>query len=178
MRLILVRHPQPLVTAGICYGSTDVPVAPGVAQRAAAALHATLPIAARVYSSPLQRCAALATRLSHPTLDARLAEMDFGRWEMQPWHAIPKAEIDAWAADLIGYRPGGGESVLEFTTRVASFYDDMHRVPDEAVVVICHAGTMRVLAACQAGLPLAETAMRAAQMPHSIAYEEQLLLHL
>jgi alpha-ribazole phosphatase len=178
MRLILVRHPQPLVAAGICYGSTDVPVAPEVAQRAAATLQAALPSAARVYSSPLQRCAALAARLSRPTLDARLAEMDFGRWEMQPWHAIPKAEVDAWAADLIDYRPGGGESVLQFTSRVASFYDEMRRLPDQEAVVICHAGTMRVLAACQAGLPLAETAMRAAQTPHPIAYEEHLLLHI
>jgi alpha-ribazole phosphatase len=178
MRLILVRHPQPLVAPGICYGSTDLAVAPEVARRAAATLGAALPAAARVYSSPLQRCTAVAARLSRPTLDTRLAEMDFGRWEMQPWAAIPKAEIDAWTASLIDYRPGGGESVLQMTARVASFYDDMCRLSDAAAVVICHAGTMRVLAACQAGLPLAETALRAAKAPHAIAYGEQLILDI
>jgi alpha-ribazole phosphatase len=178
MRLILVRHPQPLVAPGICYGSTDLPVAPAVAQRAAATLAATLPPAARLYSSPLQRCATLAALLSQPTLDTRLAELDFGQWEMQPWDAIPKAQVDAWAADLVHYRPGGGESVLQLTARVASFYDAMCRLPDEEAIVICHAGTMRVLAACQAGLPLAETALRAAQAPHAIAYGAQLVLDL
>jgi alpha-ribazole phosphatase len=178
MRLTLVRHPQPLVAPGICYGRTDLAVAPDVAQRAAATLAATLPPAARLYSSPLQRCSTLAALLSHPTLDSRLAELDFGQWEMQPWHAIPKAEVDAWAADLVHYRPGGGESVLQLTSRVARFYDDMCRLPDEQAIVICHAGTMRVLVACQAGLPLAETALRAARTPHAIAYGEQLVLDL
>ena len=43
--------------------------------------------------------------------DARLAELDFGHWEMQSWDGIPRAEVDAWAADVAHYRPGGGESV-------------------------------------------------------------------
>jgi alpha-ribazole phosphatase len=29
MKLILVRHPQPLVAPGVCYGSTDLAIAPG-----------------------------------------------------------------------------------------------------------------------------------------------------
>jgi alpha-ribazole phosphatase len=68
--------------------------------------------------------------------------------------------------------------VLLLTARVASFYDDMCRLPDAQAIVICHAGTMRVLAACQAGLPLAETAMRAAERPHAIAYGEHLILNI
>jgi alpha-ribazole phosphatase len=178
MRLVLVRHPQPLVAAGVCYGSTDLPVAPDVAQQMAATLGASLPPGTRVYSSTLQRCTTLASLLAAPVLDPRLVEMDFGQWEMQPWHAIPKAEIDAWAADLVHYRPGGGESVLQLTARVASFYDEMRRLPHAQAMVICHAGTMRVLAACQAALPLAETALRAAQTPHAIAYGEQLVLDI
>ena len=37
--------------------------------------------------------------------------MDFGAWEGRPWNAIPRAELDAWAADLLHARPHGGESV-------------------------------------------------------------------
>ena len=45
-------------------------------------------------------------------LDARLVELDFGSWEMHHWDTIPRAQIDAWAADVALYRPGDGESVL------------------------------------------------------------------
>jgi broad specificity phosphatase PhoE len=122
MRLILVRHPQPMVTPGVCYGRTDLGVA---ADQLEATLAALLRLAAGtalpLYSSPLRRCAGLAARLSPaPIYDERLVEMDFGTWEMQPWDAIPRAGIDAWAADMVNYQPGGGESVLQMATRISA----------------------------------------------------------
>ena len=57
MRIILVRHPQPLVAPGLCYGSTDLAVAPDELARVGAALSATLPRDAPLFSSPLRRCA-------------------------------------------------------------------------------------------------------------------------
>lgn len=47
--------------------------------------------------------------------------MGFGAWEMRAWNAIPRAEVDAWAADLLHYRPDGGENVLDMACRVAAF---------------------------------------------------------
>ena len=178
MRLILVRHPQPQIAPGICYGSTDLPALPEEIERVHAALMPTLPRDAALFSSPLRRCAKLATRLNWPTLtfDARLAEMDFGAWEMQPWDAIPRAQIDAWAADLTGYHPGGGESVLQMAARVADFYADLQRQPQQDAIVICHAGTMRLLSACHANLPLHDIALQAAQSPHKIGYGETIIL--
>jgi alpha-ribazole phosphatase len=180
MRLILVRHPRPLVAPGVCYGSTDLAVAAGEQARISAVLSASLPRKAPLFSSPLQRCAGLANRLDCASLmlDPRLAEMDFGAWELRRWDDIPAAEIDAWADDLVHYRPGGGESVLHMASRVAAFYEDMRRLPGEEAVVICHAGTMRLLSACRAGLSLQETALRAAQTPHKIAYGESLILDI
>jgi len=165
MKLILVRHPQPLVAPGVCYGSTDLAIAPGQLEQALTALQ--LPRDLPVYSSPLRRCAELAERLSPaPRHDARLAEMHFGAWEMQPWDAIPRADIDAWAADMVHYRPGGGESVLQMATRITDFYNAL----DGDAVIICHAGAMRLLAARHAGLAPAEMALQAAQTAHQIPY--------
>jgi alpha-ribazole phosphatase len=178
MRLILVRHPQPLVAPGVCYGSTDLPVAADEQARILALLSASLARSAPLFSSPLQRCAGLAALLDCTSLtcDPRLAEMDFGAWEMRTWDHIPKAEIDAWAEDPIHYRPGGGESVLQMAARVAAFYEEVRRLPDEEAIVICHAGTIRLLSACHSGLPLPETALRAVQTPHKIAYGESVVL--
>ena len=176
MRLILLRHPKPQVAAGVCYGSTDLAIAPGELERVLAEL-SDLPNQATVYSSPLRRCAELARRLpcAAPRFDPRLVEMDFGDWEMRRWDDIARAEIDAWAADLVHYRPGGGDSVLHMAQRVAGFYADLQRQQADAIVV-CHAGTIRLLAACHAGLAPADAALQAARTPHAIGYGAALTL--
>jgi len=179
MRLILIRHPQPLVDAGICYGSTDLDVAPGELERTLAALAPRLPAGLPVYSSPLRRCAGLAACLSAtPIFDARLVEMHFGGWETRAWDDIPRAEIDAWAADMVDYQPGGGESVLRMAARIAAFHADLQRQlgDDGGAIVICHAGAMRLLSACHAGLAPPEMALQAARIPHHIAYGATLIL--
>jgi alpha-ribazole phosphatase len=179
MRLLLVRHPQPEAAPGLCYGSTDVPVAAAQTRRVhAALLEAGLPGALPVYASPLRRCADLARVLAGDSvhLDARLAEMDFGAWELRSWEAIGRSEVDAWNADLLHYRPGGGESVLQVARRVAAFRDTLHASGQSEALVICHAGTMRLLAAMQGGVALEQAALAAASTPHRIAYGEMLLL--
>lgn len=171
MKLILVRHPQPLVAPGICYGSTDLAVAPEQLEQTLAALR--LPPGLPIYSSPLRRCAELAARLTpSPRYDARLAEMHFGDWEMQPWSAIPRAAIDAWAADMVHYRPGDGENVLQMASRIDAFYREL----SEDAIIICHAGAMRLLAARHTGLPPAQMALQAAQTAHQIPYGSTLHL--
>lgn len=178
MRLTLIRHPQPQVAAGICYGSTDLPVAQMQIDQVIAALADQLPARARLYSSPLRRCAELAQQLSSapPVFDDRLAEMHFGAWEMQRWDDIPRAEIDAWAEAPAHYRPGGGESVLQMATRVAAFHDTLRANAPSDAIIICHAGTIRLLMARHAGLPPADMALRAASTPHNIAYGERIVL--
>lgn len=181
MRLYLIRHPQPEVAAGICYGSTDLPVSEQENQRALAAL-AALPPDASLYASPLRRCSEFAALLAAARgfadviHDARLAEMDFGAWEMRAWNDIPRTEIDAWAADPAGYCPAGGESVTRMAQRVRAFVADLHGLKLEQAVVVCHAGTIRLLLADQLNLSPAETARHAARTPHRIAYGEMLVL--
>ena len=173
MRLLLVRHPRPEVDPGLCYGRSDVAAEGADLLR----VRATLPTGLPTWSSPLQRCASLARALNPPQLrfDARLAEMDFGAWELRSWDDIPRAEVDAWSADLLDYRPGGGETVMEVAARVAAF-DAGLRDGQQDTLVICHAGTIRLLAALHANCSLREAALRAAATPHRIGYGEVMML--
>ena len=181
MHLYLVRHPHPLVAPDICYGSTDLAVEPQECARVAAELLPALPKGARLFSSPLRRCADLAASVvdalgSGPVnFDARLAEMDFGDWECRAWNEIPRVEIDAWASDPVAYRPGGGEGVLRMAQRVRAFHDEVLLLQQDCVV-ICHAGTIRLLSACRLGLPPAEMARHTALSRHKIAYGDVIVL--
>ena len=173
MRLYLVRHLKPVVADGVCYGGSDLPVDPRLQAEALPALRAQLPLGVPVFSSPLLRCASLARALSSEAhLDARLAELNFGAWEMQRWDAIARAEIDAWAGDVARYRPGGGESVFDMALRIGAFYEELlaQRLP--AAVLVCHAGAIRLLAARMRGLCPEGVAREAAARPHAIAYGE------
>ena len=57
MTLYLVRHPQPDVAPGLCYGASDVPVQDAELARTHAALAARGLPDLPVHASPLQRCA-------------------------------------------------------------------------------------------------------------------------
>ncbi len=148
MKLWLVRHAQPLVEAGICYGASDIAADPAATLTAAQCLAAALPHGVCVLSSPLQRCEQLAQVLRglRPDLayvqDARLQEMDFGQWEGQRWDAIPRAELDGWTAAFDSWRCGGAESVADFMRRVGSVWDET-RVRQQPMVWITHAGVIR-----------------------------------
>jgi alpha-ribazole phosphatase len=151
MKLWLVRHAQPLVDTGVCYGRLDMAAHAEATAECAERLAALLPAGLRVISSPLQRCEQLAKALSaqRPDLayktDARLQEMDFGNWEGRAWREIDRGELAAWTSDFADYAVGhDGESVMSFMARVASAFDALPGQGD--TLWITHAGVIR--AAC------------------------------
>ena len=149
MRLHLIRHPKPQIEAGRCYGRLDVPAME--VEAVANALRAELPTGVPVFTSPLRRCHDLASLLhASPTADERLVEMHFGEWEGRPWDEIPRAELDAWAADVAGYAPPGGESPLVLQRRALDFVASL---AVEEAVIVTHAGVIRTLLAHWQGLP-------------------------
>ena len=151
-RLWLVRHAQPLVAPGTCYGALDIPADPAATRAAAEHLAAALPPQARVIHSTLQRCEQLALELQalRPDLvskpDARLREMDFGSWEGQAWDSIARSDIDAWTAAFASYRPGLGENLAAVLARVAAALQDHGPGATQDVVWITHAGVIRSVA--------------------------------
>ena len=155
-RLWLVRHAAPLVAPGTCYGALDVPADAQASRAAAERLSMALPPAARVEHSTLQRCELLAHELQalRPDLaftpDARLREMDFGRWEGQTWDTIGKSAIDTWVAGFATHAPGGGESLAHMLHRVAAALQTAREWRSNQgakdVVWITHAGVARCVA--------------------------------
>ena len=146
MRLTLVRHTRTAVPRGVCYGSTEVELAPTFEEEAARIV-ATLPPADRLVTSPLSRCRRLAERIGAaralvPIVDERLREMDFGGWEGVPWASISRTELDAWADDFLHARPHGGESVHMMRERTGSAIEDFRR-SGVSHIVVTHAGIIR-----------------------------------
>lgn len=159
MQVFLIRHPPPCVEAGICYGRLDLDCADPAPY--AAALHPLIPPGTLIFSSPLRRARRLAEALAQALeadlrLDDRLREIDFGAWEGQRWDAIARPEIDAWAADVLGYAPPGGESVAALQIRAHAFADALEADGHAHAAVVSHAGMLRALVGRWRDLPVDE----------------------
>jgi alpha-ribazole phosphatase len=159
--LYLVRHTTPDIAPGVCYGQLDVAPAATFADEAAQTLR-WLPQADLFIASPLLRAARLAEQLAQAQraelrLDARLMEMGFGAWEGRPWEAIARTELDAWAADFMGYAPPGGESAAQLMQRAQALLQDLALLPHPTIALVAHAGSIRALLAHLGGQPLAAT---------------------
>lgn len=153
MELFLIRHPEPDVAPGTCYGRSDIGLA-GDAEAAAARLRTHLPAGIPVYSSPLRRCRSVAERLSPaPVVDPRLVEMDFGEWEMRRWDEIERAAFDAWVADILNFAPPGGERAADLLARALAFVDALHDRGHAQAAVLTHGGVLRVLLAHWLAIP-------------------------
>lgn len=157
--LWLLRHAPVEAATGLCYGATDLSCITGQTGVVAAAVAPLLPAGIAVRTSPLQRCATLAAALAlerpdlpPPSVDARLAEMDFGAWEGRPWDAIARSDFDAWLSDFAQARAGvHGESTQLFMARVGAAWDDWRACGRDALWVT-HAGVIRAVLLLQRGV--------------------------
>ncbi|MGJ7492034.1 histidine phosphatase family protein [Variovorax sp. ZT4R33] len=163
--LWLLRHAPVDAPAGLCYGRTDLVASAEVTRQVAAGIAAVLPAEVAIHSSPLRRCAALADAIAEqrpgqarPSSDPRLAEMDFGAWEGQPWADIPRADFDAWMSDFADGRAGrDGESTRAFMARVGAAWDEWLASQRDALWVT-HAGVMRAVMLLQHGVRCPDSA--------------------
>jgi alpha-ribazole phosphatase len=162
MRLWLLRHAAVAWPAGLCYGASDVPADAARTRRAAAYWAGVLPMGVRLRVSALGRAGQLAAALCawRPDLgparvDARINEMDFGRWEGMAWDAIPRTAFDAWLADFAHHRVGGGESTQALLDRVAAVLDEeLAQARGEDAAWITHAGVIRAVCYLRSGGPM------------------------
>ena len=175
----VLRHARPLVQEGICYGRYNMPADAAATRAAAQAFarhwlnanRCDMAVGAaaagagagdlqvQLWCSPLQRCQQLAHALQALLADAgvgvqmqtkqALAEMDFGRWEGQPWQALPADEWERWMGNFADYRVGGGESTRAILQRVHGAARDTAAAlaADAAlrIVWVSHAGVICAL---------------------------------
>ncbi|MBD5357607.1 MAG: alpha-ribazole phosphatase [Bacteroides sp.] len=147
MKLILIRHTSVAVPWGVCYGQTDVALAATFPEEAAKVM-AKLDTHAfdRVYTSPLSRCVKLAEFCGFPDAvrDPRLMEMNFGKWEMQPYDKIFDPHLQEWFDDYMNVAPTDGESAMEQRSRFLEFIDNLRKeVPEDAsVALFTHGGIL------------------------------------
>ncbi|MGA2341999.1 MAG: histidine phosphatase family protein [Steroidobacteraceae bacterium] len=155
MQVYLIRHPAPIEAEGLCYGREDLRVEPHALAAAATAVRGRIPAAvlgaAPVFTSPMSRCLELARELAmprEPLVCDDLVELDFGAWEGASWDAVPRDELNAWAADVWGYRPGGGESAAMAAGRWRTWSGALRHCAADAALAVTHAGIIRVALAC------------------------------
>ncbi len=162
LTLDLMRHGEPL--GGRKYrGQIDDPLSErGWAQMREALRDATP--WTRIVSSPLLRCRAFAEELSRLrglplSLDERLGEVGFGAWEGKSAAEIERDTPGALArfkADPIHARPHGAEPLDSFYRRVAGALDAIQsQHPDEHVLLVGHAGVIRMALAWALAIPQA-----------------------
>ncbi|AAZ97074.1 alpha-ribazole-5`-phosphate phosphatase CobC, putative [Thiobacillus denitrificans ATCC 25259] len=131
-----------------------------------AQMHAAVGEAApwtRIVASPLLRCRAFAEVLAAQRglplfFDPRLKEVGFGEWEGKSAAEIEQAApgtLARFKADPINARPAGAEALPDFLARVSAALDELvARHAGEHVLVVGHAGVMRMALAWALDIPL------------------------
>lgn len=157
----LMRHGEPL--GGRKYrGQLDDPLSEkGWAQmRDKLAGHAPWH---RVISSPLSRCRAFAEELSSGHglplhVDERLKEVGFGVWEGKTAAQLNEEDpqqLPRFRADPVNARPAGAEPLERFFRRVsAALGETIARHRHEHLLIVCHAGVIRMALAHVLEIPL------------------------
>jgi alpha-ribazole phosphatase len=167
MRLILVQHAQTSWNVeGRYQGHTDIPLNEH-GQRQAARLGPRLANEAirTAYASDLRRASETAAGIADGRdlivrAEPRLRELSFGAWEGMTYAQIRTAHssaLTAWEADPEGCAPPGGESLTDLAARLRSFLDELRRCDanaKDAVLVVGHRGSLRLLLCLALGLPL------------------------
>jgi broad specificity phosphatase PhoE len=116
-----------------------------------------------VYSSDLIRSVKGAQIVSArlgltPTAVRELRERSVGKWEGLTAEEIKQRypeQFIAWRADLLNYRPPGGECLIDVQKRIMPEYRKIvSSHPDREIALLLHGGVNRVILADALGLEL------------------------
>lgn len=115
----------------------------------------------RIVGSPLRRCASFAAELAERQqlpleLEPDLRELDFGDWEGRTAAELMiehSDELGRFWRDPYGFTPPGGEPLTAFESRILAAIERLtDRCAGERVLLVTHAGVMRLLLAQARGL--------------------------
>lgn len=107
-----------------------------------------------IFASPLLRALKTAEAIagvSEVTIDKRLAERDYGRWEGKTRDDILATDADAFAryrSDPVTQTSGGGETGLDVFMRGVAFLSELFAKHEEgSVLIVTHGGSGSALIA-------------------------------
>ncbi len=169
--IVLVRHGQSVANAeGRLVGRAD-PALTDLGRSQAVACGALLAREAqragrppaRLLTSPLTRARDTAAALAacyrselggspDVEVDERLIELDYGALDLEPIEAVPAATWAAWRSDA-GFRPPGGETLLELAERVQLLLAELPGGAETGdVVAVSHVSPVKAAAAWAIGV--------------------------
>ena len=155
-QLALIRHaPTKWTEEGRIQGRTEVPLSP--AGRAAAARWRLPPeiSGADWVSSPLGRAreTVRALGITRFTIEPRLIEMDWGRWEGRQLASL-RAELGSAMAENealgLDFGPDGGDSPRDLQARLRPWLAEL-AARDRTTVAVTHKGVIRAVLALATG---------------------------
>ena len=157
--LVLVRHTQVADRyQGVCYGASDVELSPhGISHAGELASELAALAPTHVFHSGLSRAQTLGVQIAagagcQPICDRRLAEINFGVWELCPWDDI-FAQVGDDMSRIISepatFAPAGGETAFAVRDRIVSWARELPR--DGRVIAVSHGGAIGALRGTLAG---------------------------
>lgn len=161
MKVYLVRHTSVVWDGSVvCYGASDIDVCDSFEAEAAESYARIKNLQVeRVYTSPLQRAAKLASYCGYADAerDDRLKEMDFGHWEGLLWQDIIKDEVtEEFFQRYISNKTPGGESQEDQYERVREFILEKKTEGWQSILIFCHGGVINCARTMAGEVPLNE----------------------
>lgn len=169
--LVLVRHgahADPSRCAGARHDPSLTPEGRVQATAAAERLAARVDV---VVTSPARRARQTAAAFAdEPAVDPRFAERDFGVWEGWSWEAVwaeVPGDVLADAASYAAFTPPEAESMAGVRARIVEALDDWTATPGRCVLVVTHAGPVRLAVGHALGVD--DAATFALEIAHGLA---------
>lgn len=115
-----------------------------------------------IITSPLLRCAEFALQLGGQLAlpvhkDGRLKEIGFGVWEGCSPDDLRRVDSDVlqrFRRDPVRNRPQGAETLADFHARVQAAWQDLtERHAHQRILIVTHAGVLRMIISIVLGLP-------------------------
>lgn len=167
-KIYLVRHGETALNQQFRYqGRQDIPLnETGRRQAMLIAARLNNEEIEAIYSSPLLRTreTALLIAARHgmtPYFENGLAEIDFGDWEGTAYTELSKEQrlnAERWFINPESVHIPGGEHFLSFKNRVLDCYAGILRHNGGNLLIVTHAGVIRVIVAAILAIPAANLA--------------------
>lgn len=161
-KLLIVRHALAAPQEDLRLPGLDLPLLPEGREQAQALANRLQPLnPTAIYSSDAQRArqtGEIIAAACHAELHLlpELREIDLGEWSGQTFAAITAHDPLAarWFKDPSGGAPPGGEAAEAAAARVRAVFANVAQGQAERVVIVGHAGSLRLALAEGLGMPL------------------------